>query len=280
LGVATIKPEGSVSVNPTPLRETVAFGLVRAKVKDVVWFRGTVGPANDLAIVGGAMTVIVAVAEVPKAPPAEAISEVTLALTPPLIAVTFTAKLQNALAAKVAPDRLILVDPAVAVMMPPPQPPARPLGVDTTKPAGNTSVKPMPPTENEVFGLAIVNVRLVLEFNRMALAPNVLLIIGERPAITMPVPTVRGRKFETGSDVEYRMLLTCAGVSAGLFDMRRAAIDAACGAAAEVPQKPPVKSGAPEGTQSAAVKSTLGKVVPPLVPNKKFPGVIGLPLGS
>jgi hypothetical protein len=60
----------------------------------------------------------------------------------------------------VAPDRLTVPDPAVAVMVPPPQFPDNPLGVATSNPAGSMSVNPMPvkvgagkPPPGEVFGL-------------------------------------------------------------------------------------------------------------------------------
>jgi hypothetical protein len=41
LGVATICPAGSVSVNPTPLREPPLLGFVKVKVSDVAPFNGT-----------------------------------------------------------------------------------------------------------------------------------------------------------------------------------------------------------------------------------------------
>lgn len=67
-------------------------------------------------------------------------------------------------------------------------------------------------------------------------------------------------------------------LAAGLADFRRAAMAAACGAAADVPQNG-LKPGTWLDTQSAAVKSGLLSVVPPLVPKRKFPGVIGVPFG-
>jgi len=65
-------------------------------------------------------------------------------LVPPVVPVTFTANVQDVEAARLAPVKLMLPDPAVAVMVPPPQLPTRPLGVETTRPAGKTSVKPTP----------------------------------------------------------------------------------------------------------------------------------------
>jgi hypothetical protein len=60
------------------------------------------------------------------------------------VPVTFTEKVQDALAASDAPDKLTALPPWEAVMDPPPQEPVRPLGVETTKPAGRLSVKPTP----------------------------------------------------------------------------------------------------------------------------------------
>src|SRR5215510_7068505 len=60
------------------------------------------------------------------------------------------------------------------------------------------------------------------------------------------------------------------------FDLISAAMPAACGAAAEVPKnglKPDVRVVTP----SAAAISGLTNVVPPLVANRKLPGVIAVP---
>ena len=48
--------------------------------------------------------------------------------------------------------------PSPAVMVPPPQAPLRPFGVEMRRPPGNASVKPMPVSVETVFGLLIVNV--------------------------------------------------------------------------------------------------------------------------
>ena len=63
---------------------------------------------------------------------------------PAAIPVTFTENVQELLAAIVPPLRLITLVPAVAVIVPPPQEPVRPFGVETTKPAGSVSLKPTP----------------------------------------------------------------------------------------------------------------------------------------
>jgi hypothetical protein len=102
---------------------------------------------------------------------------VVLFCVPAVVPVTFTEKLQEELAANVAPDRLTEPDPAVAVMVPPPQEPARPLGVATTSPAGRVSVKPTPVSDAELE-LAMVKPRLVVPPTGMLAAPNALLMVG------------------------------------------------------------------------------------------------------
>lgn len=55
LGVATTKPVGKLSLNPTPVSDTVfAAGLVIVKASEVVPFTAMLGAPNDSAMVGGA----------------------------------------------------------------------------------------------------------------------------------------------------------------------------------------------------------------------------------
>jgi hypothetical protein len=51
---------------------------------------------------------------------------------PEVMPVTFTTKVHEALAARVAPEKLTLFEPAAAVIAPPPQLPVKPLGVPIT----------------------------------------------------------------------------------------------------------------------------------------------------
>src|SRR5262249_57737779 len=60
-GVATIRPAGRVSPNATPVRATVALGLVMVKVMLVVPFSGMLAAPNAFAMLGGPITVIDAV---------------------------------------------------------------------------------------------------------------------------------------------------------------------------------------------------------------------------
>ena len=100
-----------------------------------------------------------------------------------------------------------------------------------------------------------------------------------RLAITMPAPESRSPPAASISSADPRSaVLIWVLVNPVFADLMSPAMAAACGAAAEVPQngsKPPTN----ECVQSAAVRSTLASVVPPLVPNKTFPGVIAAPAG-
>jgi hypothetical protein len=90
----------------------------------------------------GAVTVMLAVAELP-APPVAVTAEVLLFWTPTAVPTTFTANVHDVAAVKVAPLSEIVVPPAVAVIVPPPQLPVSPFGVATARPDGNVSVKAM-----------------------------------------------------------------------------------------------------------------------------------------
>ena len=68
---------------------------------------------------------------------------VVLVCTPISVPVTFTENVQEAPAARVPPDRLMLFEPVIAVIVPPHEP-VRPLGVDTLRPDGRVSVKARP----------------------------------------------------------------------------------------------------------------------------------------
>lgn len=52
-GVATVCPDGSLSVKPTPVRGLLALGFDRLNMRVVVPFNATLAAPNDLAIVGG-----------------------------------------------------------------------------------------------------------------------------------------------------------------------------------------------------------------------------------
>jgi hypothetical protein len=188
LGVATTSPAGKLSVNATPVSVTVfAAGLVIVKLKLVVPFTGIMAAPNDLLIVGGDATVKVAEAVPPAPPSVELIAVVVLFFTPAVVPVTFTENVHVPLAASVAAERLIELPLAVAEIVPLPQVPVCPFGVDTTKPEGNVSENAMLLRLCVVFGLVMVKLRLVLPFSGIVAAPNDLLIVGGDATVTVAV---------------------------------------------------------------------------------------------
>ena len=101
-----------------------------------------------------------------------------LVCVPTLMPVTFTEKVHDALAFSVAPDKLTALDPLMAVIVPPPQLPLRPLGVATTISAGNVSVKAIPVSWPAGFGFMIVKFRLVVPPSGIVPALNDFVIVG------------------------------------------------------------------------------------------------------
>ena len=111
---------------------------------------------------------------------AELTALVTLFCVPELMPETFTAKLQEPFAARVAPVRLTLADPAVAAIVPSAQFPVRPLGVATINPPGKASLKPTPLSDLPELGFDMVKVKVVEPFIGMLEAPNAFAIVGGR----------------------------------------------------------------------------------------------------
>jgi hypothetical protein len=67
-GVATTKPTGNESTNPTPVSESVAFGLLIVNDSEVDPPTGTEAPPNDFEIVGASTTARFALLVVPFPP--------------------------------------------------------------------------------------------------------------------------------------------------------------------------------------------------------------------
>src|SRR4051812_49378446 len=161
-GVATVSPPGSVSPNATPVSATVAFGLVIVKLSVVVAFKLMLAAPNAFAMLGGPITVMLAVLLVAPAPlSVDEIGPVVLFCTPAATPFTFTLIVQLPFAARVAPERLIEPDPAPAVTVPL-HVEESPFGVATCSPAGSVSLNAMPVSPRLVFGLAMLKVSEVL----------------------------------------------------------------------------------------------------------------------
>jgi len=96
-------------------------------------------------IAGGKATVSVAMLLIaPAGASVDEMGPVALFRIPAAVPVTFTENVQNPLAARLAPARLMVLDPAVAVIVPPPQLPVSPLGVATCSPEGSVSLNAIP----------------------------------------------------------------------------------------------------------------------------------------
>src|ERR1051326_1961883 len=128
-GVETTRPAGSVSLKATPVNATVVFGLLMVKLSEVEPFSGMLAAPNAFAIVGGVVTVTEALDVLP-GPLSVALTLTELFFTPPVVPVTCTLKVREVVAARVAPERLTLPEPATAVIVPPPKEPVRPFGVE------------------------------------------------------------------------------------------------------------------------------------------------------
>ncbi|HLW12026.1 MAG TPA: hypothetical protein VKU81_04955, partial [Casimicrobiaceae bacterium] len=72
----------------------------------------------------------------PEPPSTEVTAPVVLFFVPAVVPVTLTLKVHDAVPARVAPVKLTLPDPAIAVILPPPQLPVSAFGVETMRPAG------------------------------------------------------------------------------------------------------------------------------------------------
>jgi hypothetical protein len=153
-------------------------------------FSGMFAAPNVLAIVGGAITVSDAFEVLPVPPLVEA-TVTELFFTPADAPVTFTENVQLVAVAKLAPDRLALADPAVAVIDPPPHEPLNPFGVEITNPAGKLSVKLIPVNVAFAAGLLIVKDNAVDPLSGIVAAPNDLEIAGGcRLTVTVAVAVV------------------------------------------------------------------------------------------
>jgi len=192
--LATVRPAGNVSVKATPVSGSgFPAGFVTVNVSKVVAFSATPDGLKVFAIEGCASTFRLADA-VPPAPPSVEVTfpEVSF-LVPAVVPVTFMENVHEVLAARLAPDKLTEFAPCVAVIVPPPQDPVRPFGVETTKPAGNVSPKPTPVIPLVALLFWTVKLKEVDPFKGMLAAPKALIRTGA-PTIVMlafdvfPVP--------------------------------------------------------------------------------------------
>ena len=181
-GVEITRPLGRASANATPDNADDPFGFVTVKASDVVAFSPMLADPNDFAMVGGrvpgAVTPRSADAVPPLPPSVEVTVLVVLVFVPSEVTFTVTLKVHEALAASVAPDRVTDPDPAVAVMVPPPQEPVNPFGVETMRPEGKVSVKATPVSAEDAFGFVIVKFRIVVPLRTILELVNPFAMLG------------------------------------------------------------------------------------------------------
>jgi hypothetical protein len=103
------------------------------------------------------------------------------------MAVTFTLKAHEPLAAMLAPEKVINCEPVTALIVPFPQVPVSPAGVATTRPDGNESSKATPFNASEELGLVMVNESVVEALSPIDAAPNVSTRTGAAPTVRLAV---------------------------------------------------------------------------------------------
>ena len=86
-------------------------------MSEVEPFNPMLGAPKALAMTGGPITVTDAVAGL-LVPPLVEVTDTMLVFTPIVVPVTLTLKVQDPAKGNVAPDKLTLVEPAVAVIVP------------------------------------------------------------------------------------------------------------------------------------------------------------------
>jgi hypothetical protein len=169
-------------------------GFVIVNVNEVDAFNAMLAAPNAFAIEGGPITATLADAVPPAPPCVDVTAPVVLFCAPAAIPVTFTVKLQAALAASVPPDKLTLAAPATAVAVPA-HVLVSPFGVAITSPAGNVSVKPIPVSDADAFGFVTLIVNDVPPFSAIVAAPKAFAIVGGPSTVTdafevFPAPAV------------------------------------------------------------------------------------------
>lgn len=126
-------------------------------------------------------------AEVLPVPPFVELTVTELVFRPALVPFTLTEMVHEALAAKLAPLKLTVIEPAVAVVVPL-QVVDRPFGLATSRPLGSESEKFTPVRAIAVFGLVMVNERVVVSFVKMGFAVKDFTMTGGSTTVSEEVP--------------------------------------------------------------------------------------------
>jgi len=135
---------GTVSLNAIPVNAVAAFGLVMVNVKLVVPFSGMLAAPKALLMVGGATTVRLAL-EVLPVPPSVEVTCTLLFFTPAVVPCTSTETVQEALAARVPPDKLAEPAAPAPVVEAAPTPPSPTKQIVETPPPAQPEVAKVAP---------------------------------------------------------------------------------------------------------------------------------------
>jgi hypothetical protein len=129
----------------------------------------------------GLLTIRVAEAVLPFPPSFDVAADEVLTFVPAVVPFTFTENVHELLAGKVAPDKLTEVEPATAVIVPPPQLPVKPFGFATSKPPvadRGESVNPTLDSELDRFGLVMVKDNVEVSPVKIEVGENDLAMAG------------------------------------------------------------------------------------------------------
>jgi hypothetical protein len=175
-GLATCKPGGKLSEKLTPVRGTLLFGLLRVKVSCDRPPNGIVVGRNAMLTVGGAATVIMALAVLP-VPPFPELTVTLLVSTPDVVPLTVATTVQefpgvamDAPPSEIVPELLTAVTDPLQLLL-------GTGGFTTTMPLGRLSINVIVVSApGFAAGLVIVKVTVVVPPTGIDDAPNALVI--------------------------------------------------------------------------------------------------------
>ena len=182
-------------VDPSPKSQSQDVGLLLDRSLKLT--ASGAAPESGLALKSTARFVTVKFADaVPPVPPSiEVTLPVVLFQSPATMPFTLMEKVHELPWAKLVPDKLMTVVPWLAAIVPPLQLPVRPLGVDTTSPAGKVSLKPTPVSVVVVLLLFTVKLKLVEPFNGIEVGLKTVAMEGGATTVSealevLPVPAL------------------------------------------------------------------------------------------
>lgn len=180
----TVRPAGNVSLKAMPVNVgELGLEITMPNIESPP-DKGMLVGVKEIEIVGGAIICTPALDVFPL-PPSVEVTRTLLSFEPSVVPVTLTLKLQEPLAARVPPERLMEEEPATARIPPLPQVPVSPFGVATMMPEGSESVNATPVNGEVEFGLVMVKVREIEEFRNIVEEPKAFVMEGGE---SVPVP--------------------------------------------------------------------------------------------